>query len=140
LAAAVPATVVHTDELLDGWGGALEQAVEALVRDVLEPLAAGEPASYRRYDWHAGRFAERVPVPPAPVLVVEGVGSGSAATSPFAAALVWVEAPHDLRMRRGLTRDGDDFAPYWDAWAVKEREHFARDATRQRADLVLSTG
>ena len=25
--------------------------------------------------------------------------------------LVWVEAPYDVRMRRGLERDGDAFAP-----------------------------
>jgi hypothetical protein len=54
-------------------------------------------------------------------------------------ALVWVEAARDVRMRRGLERDGEAFAPYWEAWAVAEQEHFARHRTRGRADLIVST-
>jgi uridine kinase len=140
LGAAVPATVVHLDDLLDGWEGGLPTVVEALVADVLRPLAAGSPAAYHRYDWHAGRFAEWVPVPPGDLLVVEGVASGSAAAAAYASALVWMEAPHDERLARGLARDGDAFAPHWSAWARREAEHFAREGTRARADVVVDTG
>jgi uridine kinase len=136
----VPATVVHLDELLEGWTGGLPRVVAALVADVLEPLAAGRPAAFHRYDWHAGRFAERVPVPPAELIVVEGVAAGSRAVTAYASALVWLEAPHDLRMTRGLERDGDDFAPYWESWARTEDEHFRLERTRARADLVVTTG
>lgn len=137
---ATDATVVHLDDLLEGWTGGLPRMVEALVTDVLEPLAGGRPAAYRRYDWHAGRFTERVRVPPSDLLVVEGVAAGSAAVTAYAAALVWTEAGHDLRMRRGLARDGDAFAPHWEAWARMEADHFAREGTRARADLVVDTG
>jgi uridine kinase len=140
LAAESGATVVHLDELLDGWTGGLPKVVEALVNDVLTPLAAGRPAAYRRYDWHAGRFADWVPVPANDLLIVEGVGSGSKAAAAYASAVVWVEAPYDLRKTRGLTRDGDDFAPHWDAWALMESEHFALESTRSRADVRLATG
>lgn len=143
LAAAVAdasgASVVHLDDLLDGWDGGLPAVVDALVHDVLEPLADGRPAAYHRYDWHAGRYAEWVPVPAAELLVVEGVASGSVRAASYAAALVWTEAAHDLRMRRGLDRDGKAFAPHWEAWARMEAEHFARERTRQRADLVVPT-
>jgi hypothetical protein len=57
----------------------------------------------------------------------------------YAAALVWTEAARDLRMERGLARDGEAFAPHWDAWARMEAEHFARERTRERADLVVRT-
>jgi uridine kinase len=134
------ATIVHLDELLDGWTGGLRGVVDALVGDVLRPLAASRDAAYHRYDWHAGRFADWVPVPPSDLLVVEGVASGSTAVAPYASVIVWVEAPHDLRKSRGLTRDGDDFAPHWDAWALMESEHFALEDTRSRADVRLATG
>jgi len=140
LAAEAGATVVHLDELLDGWTGGLPNVVDALVSDILVPLAAGRAATYHRYDWHAGRFAEWMPVPSSDLLIVEGVGSGSKAAAAYASAVVWVEAPHDLRKSRGLTRDGDDFAPYWEAWALMEAEHFARESTRSRADVRLATG
>lgn len=134
------AQVVHLDELLAGWTGGLPRVVAALVGDVLAPLAAGRPAAYHRYDWHAGRFAEWVPVPASDLLVVEGVASGSAAVAPYLSALVWMDAPRDLRMARGITRDGEAFAPHWETWAAMEAEHFARERTRQRADLVIDTG
>lgn len=136
---ATGATVLHLDDLLDGWTGGLPAVVDAVVTDVLEPLAEGRVAAYHRYDWHAGRFADRVPVAPCDLLVVEGVAAGSAAVTAYAAALVWTEAAHDLRMARGLERDGDAFAPHWEAWARMEAEHFARERTRARADLVVPT-
>lgn len=143
LAAAVAAarpgtTVLHLDDLLAGWQGGLPRMVADLVADVLAPMTAGRPASPRRFDWHGNRFAGRATVPPGPLLVVEGVGAGSRLTAPYRSALVWVEAPEPLRLARGLARDGDAFAPHWDAWAAREAVHFTREGTRARADLRLS--
>ena len=76
---------------------------------------------------------------PGPLLVLEGVGSGSLRVADLGTVVVWVEAPHDVRMSRGIDRDGDAFAPHWAAWAAAEAEHFARHRTRERADLVFAT-
>ena len=140
LAAAVAALVpgcrvVHMDDLYPGWDG-LPQVGDQLA-GLLRPLAEGRPGRYRRYDWHAGAFAETVTVEPVDLLVVEGVGSGSRGTADLVTALVWVEAAYDVRMRRGLERDGEAFAPHWKAWAAAESQHFAREGTRDRADLVV---
>ena len=134
VAAAVPGTtVVHTDDLLQGWSGldGLAGRLDALLR----PLADDAPGRYRRWDWLAGTWAETVEVAPSPLLVVEGVGSGTPRCADLRTVLVWVEAPHDLRMRRGLERDGEAFAPHWEHWARDEAALFSRDATRSRADL-----
>ncbi len=129
------ATVVHMDDLYPGWSGLPE--VDAQLDDLLRPLAEDRPGSYRRYDWVAGEFAERVVVDPTPLLVVEGVGCGAARFSDLVTLLVWVEAPEHLRMERGIARDGDAFAPHWEQWAVDEAEVFARERTRERADVRI---
>ncbi|MFC7497256.1 MULTISPECIES: uridine kinase family protein [unclassified Nocardioides] len=131
------ARVVHMDDLFEGWTGL--PTVDAQLDGLLHPLAAGRPGSYRRYDWIAGAFAETVTVSPVPLLVLEGVGSGSLGTASLATVLVWVEAAYDVRMRRGIERDGEAFAPYWEQWAGAEAEHFARHRTRERADLFVTT-
>lgn len=131
--AAPDAVVVHMDDLYEGWDGL--PTVDAQLANLLQPLSEGRTGRYRRWDWHADRWAEQVEVRPAPLLVIEGVGSGSLVAAPFTTVLVWVEAPYDLRMRRGIERDGDAFAPYWESWAAAEEEHFARHRTRERADL-----
>ncbi len=129
------ASVVHMDDLYPGWSGL--GRVDAQLEDLLVPLGEGRPGSYRRYDWHAGEFAETVRVAPASLLVLEGVGSGAERFGELHTVLVWVEAPYAERLRRGIERDGDAFAPHWEQWARDEHDLFARERTRERADLVL---
>jgi len=127
--------VIHMDDLFPGWSGLPH--VDEQLHGLLTPLAAGRPGSYRRYDWLAGEFAETVTVEPVRLLLLEGVGSGASRFAPLQTLLVWVEAPHDLRMERGLARDGDDFAPYWEQWAADEADLFAKEGTRERADVIV---
>lgn len=138
LAAAVAdltaATVVHLDDLYDGWSG-LPRIGEQLAT-LLGPLAQDEPGSYRRYDWAAGRLAETVSVAPAPLLVLEGVGSGSAAYAAVRTLLVWVDAPPQVRLDRWRARDGAAAEPFIAGWQRDEEALFAREGTRAAADLV----
>lgn len=131
------AVVVHTDDLLQGWRGL--PVLADTVRDVLVPLAEGRTGTWTRWDWHASAWAERHRLSPGGLLVLEGVGAWSPGIARWVGALAWVEAAYDVRMARGLARDGDDFAPYWEQWAADEAELFARDRTRDHADLVIET-
>jgi uridine kinase len=131
--------VVHMDDLYPGWDG-LADAVPRLVEWVVEPLVRGQSAGYRRYDWDRHQYAEWHDVPDAPVVVVEGVASAAQPVSAALALTVWVEAPEALRMARGIARDGEAYRPHWERWAAQERQHFAVDGTRERADVVVWTG
>jgi hypothetical protein len=76
-----------------------------------------------------------VPVPD--LLVVEGCGAARRAVDPLAVLRVWVEAPSALRLERGLARDGADAREHWVTWMADEAAHFARERTRERADVRL---
>lgn len=131
------APVVPMDALYDGWSGLA--AVTDQLGTLLRPLADGRPGRYRRYDWHARAYAEtvEVAVPASGLLVVEGVGAGAAAYADLQTVLVWIEVPRELRLARGLARDGEDLREEWVAWQTSEEAHFASDRTRERADLVV---
>jgi uridine kinase len=129
--------VVHMDDLYAGWEGLDAEVHDRLAAQVLAPLAAGQPGRYQRYDWHAGRFGDWVDVPVPAVLIVEGVGSAAGSVDRSLVLRVWVEVPAELRMRRGVARDGEALRGEWERWAVREQRHFAADGTRERADLMV---
>ena len=126
------------DDLYPGWNG-LEQAVADLYDQVLAPLARGERAVYRRWDWDQDRYAERRELPPTNLLLVEGVGSGAGSGAELESVLIWIEADRNVRFRRGMQRDGDSYLPHWQGWAALEEALFTGDGTRARADLILDT-
>ncbi|WP_460773495.1 nucleoside/nucleotide kinase family protein [Microbacterium sp. GXF7504] len=119
-----------------GWDG-LHAASEVLARDVLAPRAAGRAGNWRRWDWTADAPAEVHVVAPGTPLVVEGVGSLTRETAPYADVAVWLDAPTALRRRRALDRDGEAYAPFWDRWAAQEEIHLASDDPRSLATHVF---
>ena len=69
--------VIHTDDFASH-----DEPVEwwpTMLHDVIEPLLRNEPASYRPYDWVTRQRTDTVTVPPAPVILIEGVGATRAA-------------------------------------------------------------
>jgi uridine kinase len=131
--------VVHTDDLLDGWAD--QFTFWPRLRDgVLEPLAAGAPGRYRRYDWVAGGFAEERVVPVPDVLIMDGVSVARAAVRARLTLAVFLVADPGLRLPRVLARDGAAIEPQLRAWMAAEKAHFARDATPEWVDVLMDAG
>nr|WP_237525302.1 hypothetical protein [Streptomyces sp. SID4985] len=129
------APVLHLDDfashdhLFDWTGRFTEQ--------VITPLARGESARYTPYDWNLRAFGPPRPLPPAPVVLVEGVGAGRRELRPRLALLLWMELPAPEAWARGRRRDGEEQREFWDGWTAAERAHFADDPSRPRADLLV---
>ncbi|MFF4530651.1 uridine kinase [Streptomyces sp. NPDC001407] len=129
------APVLHLDDLathdeLFAWTGRLRSWV-------LDPLARGETARFRAYDWVARRFADERELPPAPVVLVEGVGAGRRELLPHLACLLWMELTNESSWERGQLRDGPELTEFWDGWKRAEQRHFTTDPTRPRAQLLI---
>lgn len=139
LAAAMPGTpLVHSDDLLDGWADQFT-FWSRLEEWVLDPIAAGRPGRYRRYDWRRGEFSpEWIEVPPAPVLIMEGSSVARAAARPRLSFAVFVDAPRQVREARSLVRDGVTMQAHLTRWREREERHFHRDATADHADLIVA--
>jgi hypothetical protein len=129
--------LIHLDDLLEGWGGLGPGLVERVRRLVLAPLAEGRPGRYRRWDWWVDAWAEEHVVEPVSLLLLEGVGSAAAAYDAWVTTRVWVDAPRELRLRRGLDRGDFGDPAHWLQWLDDEEAWLASEGTRARADVLV---
>ncbi|HEY0473195.1 MAG TPA: hypothetical protein VGD34_16085 [Kribbella sp.] len=129
--------VLHMDDLYDGWTGAVRGF--GLLRDhVLRRLADGREGRYRRYDWSLGAYAELHVVPVTlDLLIVEGVTSADRDADQWQSLRVWIETTNEVRLDRGIARDGEALRDHWLDWMRWERDHFALENTRGRADVIV---
>jgi uridine kinase len=138
-AALAHAPVVSMDDFL-AWDD-LTSYWPRLEKQLLEPLAAGQPARYQARNWVNGplgrTLGEWKDVPCSPTLILEGVGSCRRQVASRLSCAIWVDAPVRIRLARGILRDGEAMRPYWLRWQKMETAFFANDQTRSRADLVV---
>jgi uridine kinase len=74
---------------------------------VLVPLSGGRGARYQRYDWPSDSLAEWREVASDRLVVVEGVYVLRRELRGYYEHRIWIEADRDVRLRRGLERDGE---------------------------------
>jgi len=109
------------------------------VRDeVLEPLAADRTARYRRYDWERDQLAEWHDIEPGGIVIVEGNYSARPELYDLYDLTVWVEAPHAVRLRRGIERDGEEARERWlKEWMPEEDRYISAFRPAARADVIV---
>jgi uridine kinase len=128
--------LIRLDSIYPGWQG-LASAGEHVARNILEPLAAGLPARWQRYDWAAGALAEWQEVDPTHPLVIEGCGVLTRRNAALADLGIWLEADLATRKARALARDGDIYAPHWDEWQRQWETFAAAEHPVGHADILL---
>lgn len=138
LARMIPgAQIVSTDEFWNGDGFDIER----LAREVVAPLSTGTAARFASYDWSARRARGLRVVEAVGVVVVEGVCALHRTLREAYAVRVWVEAPPDVRLARGVARDGEAARATWvERWMPSEDRYVERDDPVSCADLVVDGG
>jgi uridine kinase len=127
--------IVHTDDFAS-WDEPL-QWWPRMLTEALQPLARGERARFRRYDWDAQRIGDELLVEPEAVVLVEGVSSSRSEFAELLAFRIWVETPRPVRLQRGVARDGPGFLAQWEVWMAAEDAYVARDRPDVRVDVVV---
>jgi uridine kinase len=107
---------------------------------VLLPLSRGEAARYQRYDWGSDSMAEWHDVPARGVVVIDGNYSTREELRGLYDFRIWVDAPHDVRLARGLERGGLNTRERWlEEWMPEEERYLAAQDPRRFADLVIGS-
>jgi uridine kinase len=129
------AQVVRTDDFAS-WDNPLNWWPR-LIEDVLEPLSRSRPARYRRTDWGNSDHEDWGEITPAEFVILEGVSASREAFRPFLTYSVWIETARDVRLSRGLERDGEEARAQWEQWMSREDDYVKREQPQENADLVL---
>ncbi len=139
VAADLDAAVIEMDDFLswidlEGWWPRFEA-------QVLRPLLLGQDATYQVRDWIGDEFGDTLAgwktLSWRPYVVVEGVTCTRRTVADLLACRVWVDTPADVRLGRGIARDGESHRPLWERWMLLEDRFFAVDNTRERADVIV---
>jgi uridine kinase len=77
-----------------------------------------------------------VDVPAHGIVIVEGIYSSRAELSHLYDFVIWVDAPADLRLQRGIERDGEEARERWlTEWMPDEEAFIEQDDPVGRADV-----
>jgi uridine kinase len=130
------ATVVHIDDFAD-WTDDSNWKLSTFADRVLEPIIAGITAKHQRYDWPTDTFGEWFEIVPNSIVIVEGVTALRPDLRDYWHVPVWVDCPRELRLERGVARDGEAIRSKWeDIWMPGEDEYFKRDRPRESAMFI----
>lgn len=133
LVAAFGATLIRLDDFYPGWDG-LREGNRILLHSV---LSADRPG-YFRWDWARSAPGAWRELDPASDWVIEGCGSLSRSTAPYASVGVWVECEAHIRKARAISRDGEMYAPHWERWAAQEEAFIREENPRALADVIVA--
>jgi uridine kinase len=134
LARELRAQIVHTDDFAS-WENPVDWWPE-LIERVLEPLADGQTARYTPTCW-GGPPGDQIVIEPGEFLILEGVTASREAFRPYLAYSIWIETPRELRLKRGIGRDGEGMREQWRKWMAGEDRYVEREHLADHADLVL---
>jgi uridine kinase len=149
LARLFPCTVVHMDDFYlpmanrqPDW----EQQVagnmdlERFRAEVLEPVLAGRPVAYRRFDCRTGQLSAAEMLPFHALTIVEGSYAHHPRLADCYDRKIFLTCDAQIQAQRLMEREGERRFPLFrDRWIPMEERYLACFPVAETADLVLDT-
>lgn len=108
-----------------------------LIEQVLNPLLQGREARYQRFDWPTQRLDNWLTVPAGGIILIEGVYSSREELRPFYDFIIWVECSENVRVERGIARDGEHSRVWWvNDWLPAEQA-YVKSNPQKWADFIV---
>ncbi|MHB8384256.1 MAG: uridine kinase family protein [Candidatus Binataceae bacterium] len=111
---------------------------ERMRDEALAPLRQGKSARYQRHDWTTDALGEWVTIEPNPIVIVEGVYSSRPELRDLLDAIIFIDAPREVRRHRMLARDHHD-GDWMTPWMAAEDWYVEHLRPQEAADLILTS-
>jgi uridine kinase len=131
------ALVIHMDDLYRGWDSTLGPLLTNQLTRILTGVEDGS-LEFQKFDWSSNTLLSPECHASPEYLFLEGVGSGQREITKWVALALWIEVPTELGLARVIARDGEQVAQPMSEFMEQQKNYFAQDGTRERADYRLS--
>jgi len=139
-------TVIHMDDFYktskqretarDEIGGNWD--CSRIKEQILIPLSHNESTRYQRYDWETDKLSEWHNVSAGGIVLIEGCYSLIEDFRSYYHVSIWIDTPRDVRLSRGIERDGEEKRDLWeDLWMPAEEVYIKAQKPMEKADLVI---
>ena len=138
LAAALgDASLIHLDDFAD-WNDDSNWHLSTFGERALKPLLAGITSKHQRYDWPTDTLGEWFEIPITGMAIVEGVTALRDELREYWKISIWVDCPRELRLERGVARDGEAIRTKWvEEWMSGEDQYFSREKPWESASFLF---
>ncbi|NQW21062.1 MAG: AAA family ATPase [Chloroflexi bacterium] len=131
------ATVIRLDDFAD-WSDDSNWELSTFAERVLIPFVAGITSKHQRYDWPTDSLGEWFEIPSTGIAIVEGVTALRPDLRGYWHVSIWVDCPRELRLERGVSRDGEEIRSKWvNEWMPGEDAYFERDRPSAIAQFIF---
>ena len=90
--------------------------------EVLEPLSRNENAKFQIYEWHSEKLGEWREIKIGGIVMIEGILSFKPDLAEFYDYKIWIDCPREIRLNRGIVRDGEQWRDKWvNEWMPQRR-------------------
>ena len=132
-------TLIHMDELYDGWNNALSQRLTRQLEIIIEAHVKREAFHLEIFNWVIMKFDELRLYEPADILVLEGVGAAQEIVRRAGAETYWLDVEPSIGLERVLRRDGFHIEGEMRKWQIEQVKYFESDLTRANAQHTITS-
>jgi uridine kinase len=108
---------------------------------VFDAAINNKDIAYQLYDFDKGILSDKiVQVPREATIIVEGVWSMQSVFIGLYDYRIWLEAPAEIRLERGVSRDGEEFRQVWEQeWIPIDESYRNTQQPQLRADCIIDS-
>jgi len=111
-----------------------------LEKQVIKPIKSDlKNFSYQKYNWIDDKVNEKMnEVMISNFIIIEGVYSTREELRKYYDFNIWVECPYDIRLKRGIERDGEERREMWvNNWMIAENKYIELYKPINFANLII---
>ncbi len=143
------AQIVHMDDFykkkehreiasLSNAPSGYEYDIDRLIKQIILPILFNKTAYYQKYDWDKDCLGDCEEIKTPSILLIEGCYATINQLRHYYQLNIFVDCDKNLRLKRGLERDGESALHFWINWMAGEDKYFVEQKIKERADFVLN--